>query len=85
MKKPKARIRLARWNFNGAVAGIEGDGMNDIDLVIHKSKQNPNSICKEAANILRRLADDFERLATMDEPFKEKTQRSVRTAAEVSR
>jgi hypothetical protein len=72
---PKARIRLAMWNSQGAVAGIEDDDMNDINLVLHKSRQDPKAICKEAAKRLRRLADDFDRLSTMDEPFKEKTQR----------
>ena len=77
---PKARIRLAMWNSNGAVAGIEDDDMN-VDIVLHKSRQEPKAICKEAAKQLRRLADDFERLATMDEPFKEKTQRAAEKVA----
>ena len=74
MSKPKVRIRLARWNSQGAVAGINDDDMNDIVLVLNKSKQDPNAICKEAANRLRQLADGFDRLSTMDDPFKEKTQ-----------
>ena len=78
---PKARIRLAMWNSQGAVAGIEDDDMNDIDLVLHKSRQDPKAICKEAAKRLRRLADDFDRLATMDEPFKEKAQRAAAKVA----
>jgi hypothetical protein len=75
MAKPK--IRLSLWNSDGAVAGIEDDDMGSIDLVLHKSRQDAKTICKAARDKLRRLADAFDRLSAMDDPFKEKTQREA--------
>lgn len=59
-----------------------GDGdLHNIDIVSCKSTKDPVSICLEAARRLRKLADDFERLSAIDEPFKEKTQRAIIKAA----
>lgn len=77
----KTKIRLALWNDKGAVAGIEDGDMNDVDIVLHKGKRDAKAICLEAAKRLRKLADDFERLSEMDEPFKETTQRAATKAA----
>lgn len=71
------RIRLARWNSVGAVAGLANEDHDSVDVVLHKSKQNPKAICLEAAKRLRKLADAFERLSEMDNPFKEATQRAA--------
>ena len=62
------------WNSKGAVAEIEDDDMNSIEIALNKDRQNPKAICTEAARRLRKLADDFDRLALMEEPFKAKTQ-----------
>lgn len=71
------RIHLARWNRVGVVAGVENEGGESVDVVLHKSTCNPKSICLEAARRLRKLADDFERLSAMEEPFKAATQRAA--------
>lgn len=77
----KAKIRLAMWNSRGAVASISDGDMDDVDIVLQKVNRDPTKICTEAANRLRKLADDFDRLATMDDPFKEKTQREAAKVA----
>lgn len=74
----KPRIKLALWNDEGAVASIE-DNMEDVDIVLHKTNRDPKVICLKAAKRLRKLADDFERLANMENPFKEETQKKAST------
>lgn len=76
-----AKIQLLLLGDKGAVAGISDRDFNNVDIVVHKRKRNPKAICTEAAKSLRKLADDFERLSEMDEPFKEKTQRKAAKVA----
>lgn len=77
----EARIWLSLYNDKGAVAGIGGSDLKEVDIVLHKGKRDPKAICLEAAKRLRKLADDFERLSVMDEPFRESTQREAAKAA----
>lgn len=70
-----ARIALSLWNDEGSVAQIEDDDMNTVDVYLSESSADPVATCQKAANKLRRLADAFDRLATMDNPYKESTQR----------
>lgn len=73
----KVSIRLAILNSTGSVASIEDNEGNMIDLVIRENRRDAKSICLKASEKLRKLADDFERLSVMEDPFKEKTQRAA--------
>jgi len=44
---------------------------------VFKSKKDPAEVCALAATKLRELADAFDRLATMPDPFQEKTQKKA--------
>lgn len=70
-------IRLAKWNDLGASAGLDDCDGAYVEVVKCKTSRNAKSICLEAAKRLRKFADDFERLAEADEPFRESTQTAV--------
>ena len=79
MKLPT--ISLAFYNTHGAIASIEGEDMEEVCVAVHSATRNPAIICGLAAQRLRKLADAFDRLATMDDPFKPATQRAAAKAA----
>jgi hypothetical protein len=60
----------------GSVAGLTSES-GHIDLLVFKSKKDPAEVCALAATKLRELADAFDRLATMPDPFQEKTQKKA--------
>lgn len=70
-----ARIALSLWNDEGSVAQIEDGDMNTVDVYLAENSQNPTATCQKAAKKLRQLADAFDQLATMQDPYKESTQR----------
>lgn len=72
------RIELSLYGDRGAHASIIDDKKHDAIKIAGSSiKQAPRGLCLQAAHRLRRLAEAFERLAEMPEPFKEVTQRSA--------
>lgn len=73
----KVRIRLALFGDTGAVASVENSDMDIVDIVTNGKRRDPQAMCIKAAARLRKLANDFERLSTMESPFKEKTQRAA--------
>lgn len=75
----KPTIYLARLNEKGSVASITSDSGN-VDLVSFKSKKDPVEVCAQAAAKLRALADSFDRLAAMSDPFNEKSQKKAMKA-----
>lgn len=72
----KPTIYLAQVASKGSVARIE-EGAGFVELVSFKSKKDPAEVCALAATKLRELADAFDRLATMPDPFQEKTQKKA--------
>ena len=77
MSKPT--IYLAHVAPKGSVAGLTSDS-GHIDICVFKSKKDPAEVCALAATKLRELADAFDRLATMPDPFQEKTQKKAMKA-----
>ena len=75
----KPTIYLARVNEKGSVAAIQCEDQT-IDLVSFKGKKDPAEVCALAATKLRELADAFDRLAAMPDPFNEKTQKKAMKA-----
>ena len=75
----KPTIYLAQVAPKGIVARVE-DGGQSIELVMFKSKKDPAEVCSQAATKLRELADAFDRLATMPEPFQEKSHKKAMKA-----
>ena len=73
----RTKIRLSKWNAKGAMAEITDGCMDCVSIVGHRQKQDAKSICEEAASVLRGLADAFDRLSVMEDPFKEKTQKAA--------
>ncbi len=69
------KISLSLWNDCGAVAAIEDDDMNSVDIYLATDSQDATTACQVAAMRLRKLADAFDRLATMDDPFTSKAHR----------
>ena len=69
------KIYLARYNTTGAIAAIENED-DDSDVTVHIARYNPDprAACIHAATRLRELADAFDRLSVMEDPFKESTQ-----------
>ena len=63
----------------GRVASIHIDGTS-VDILSIKSNKDPAEVCAQAAANLRKLADAFDRLATMPEPFQEKTHKKAMKA-----
>ena len=75
----KPTIYLARVNDKGSVAAIQCEEQA-IDLISFKSKKDPAEVCALAATKLRELADAFDRLAVMPDPFQEKSQKKAMKA-----
>lgn len=71
------KIRLSKLNVTGAIAEIEADGGDTVTIVRYRNRQDAERICCEAAGRLRKLADSFERLAGMENPFHEKSHRAA--------
>lgn len=76
------RIELCKWNLDGAEALICNDGRfsSSCSIALRKQDQSPKAICNLAAKRLRRLAAAFDRLAEMEKPFTEETQRKAMKA-----
>lgn len=79
------KIGLAMYNSNGATAFLEDDEGKTINVLTHSERRNPKQICRLSAKKLRSLADAFDRLAEMDEPFKEKTHKRAMRLIDSSR
>jgi hypothetical protein len=77
---PKLFVTLGKLNSNGIYAAIDS-GENDLTVYEHFSRRSVERACRESAKRLRLLADAFDILATMDEPFKTKTQNAAIAAA----
>lgn len=76
----KPTIYLARVNDKGSVAAIQCEDQTT-DLVSFKGKKDPVEVCAQAAVKLRELADAFDRLAVMPDPFQEKAQKKAMKAS----
>jgi len=78
---PRLFITLGKYNSDGIYAAVEDSESNDLTVYLHQSRRNVERACREAAKRLRLLADAYDALATMDEPFKIKTQNAAMAAA----
>ena len=74
-------IELCGYNNDGLYAGIADGGLNEVPVVINARTRNVESVCRQAAQRLRLLADAFDALATMDDPRTEKSHRAALKAA----
>jgi hypothetical protein len=70
------RICLYGWNITGSGASIKDDEGNNIVLAT-RNRRLPKQVCQKSATKLRELADAFDRLAEMENPWNEKTQREA--------
>lgn len=77
---PKLFVILGKLNSNGIYAAIHS-GKDDLTVYEHFSRRTVERACRESAKRLRLLADAFDILATMDDPFKIKTQNAAMAAA----
>lgn len=82
---PKLFVTLGKLNSNGIYAAIENGEGNDLAVYEHFSRRTVERACRESAKRLRLLADAFDILATMDDPFKIKTQNAAMAAARQAR
>lgn len=71
------KIRLSLYNSNGALASIEDEDGDSVDIAVSRTSKSAKAICSRAAETLRRLADKFDVLAESAEPFKVTTQQKV--------
>ena len=81
---PKLFVTLGKLNSNGIYAAIDS-GENDLTVYEHFSRRTVERACRESAKRLRLLADAFDILATMDDPFRIKTQNAAMAAARQAR
>ena len=70
----KINISLSLWNDRGSAAGLIGE-FGSFDLVTLRNNSNASTACLQTAEKLKKFARAFEILATLPEPYKEKTQR----------
>lgn len=70
-------ISLAKFNGTGTHAAIEDKDGHACCLVEDESQSNPQVACNRAAAELRLLADRFDELAKLEDPFKATTQRKL--------
>ena len=70
------KIELSQFNSDGASAGLV-DSEDNYLAVVEGMSYNAKSACKKAAERLRKAAERFDKLATMDNPFNEATHNKV--------
>ena len=79
-------IWLAKLNLEGITAEIiNEDEDNQVPVYSEDFTDDVEFVCRHAADRLRLLADAFDCLATMSDPFKEKTQQAAMAAAKRAR
>ncbi len=78
---PRLCITMGELNSRGIYAAIEDGERNDVAVYEDNSRISVERACRESAKRLRLLADAFDILATMDDPFKIKTQNAAMAAA----
>lgn len=66
------RIALGKLNIHGALAHIENDEEDNLDIVESRDCEDLSAAetCREAAKALREAADRFDLLALEPDPFK---------------
>lgn len=74
-------ITMGKLNSRGIYAAIENSERDDLTVYENNFRSNAKRACRESAKRLRLLADAFDILATMDDPFKIKTQNAAMAAA----
>ena len=71
----KVKIGITLSGSNGCGAFVEEDGWgSQVDIAKDDWHRDGKTICLEAADKLRELADRFQKLSETKEPFKESTQ-----------
>jgi hypothetical protein len=79
-------IYLAKLNRDGITAEIIDEDEDDqLEIFSNYVTDDVEFMCRHAADRLRLLADAFDCLATMSDPFKEKTQQAAMAAAKQAR
>ena len=76
-------ISLARYNSGGICASIN-DEDDEVCIAVKSRSQNASGVCRDAAKRLRLLADAFDLLAGLDDPFKGKTHQAALAAAKAA-
>jgi hypothetical protein len=72
------QITVRKYNDKGSVAKLIDDEDNqELTLFTLKTSRQPKRLCQKSAAKLRKLADAFDRLAEMQNPFNESTQREA--------
>lgn len=75
-------IALMKYNSSGICTCLENEeDMESIEVHVDPCTTDHKAVCVETASRLRVLADAFERLSVMDDPFRESTQEAALDAA----